>query len=360
MRLALWIGSALSALATAACTGTAAVRDAGIEPSMRWSVQALAGAPSLRGLSVPSADVAWASGTNGTVVRTVDGGESWSVVSPADSSASDFRSIVAFDSMRAVVATAGAPARVLRTVDGGASWSIVFEDPRQAAFFDALAFADERRGYLLGDPQDGATQMFETVDGGATWNAVPQPFLPTPIAGEAMFAASCGCLIATDDLVAFATGGSACRFLVSTSGARGFRASPLPLRSGAASQGAFAIARCGEDAFVAVGGDYVDAKATTGSACWSADGGATWQRSAGEPGYRSSVCAIGSGATLLSVGPDGASWSRDGGRSFAPLADEGFHAVRAFADSVFAVGSDGRIGTMRIPSPLSEATSNPR
>lgn len=328
---------------------------------MRWSVQALAGAPSLRGLSVPSPSVAWASGANGTVVRTVDGGASWASVSPPDSAGSDFRSIVAFDAMRAVVATAGSPARVHRTADGGSSWSIVFEDPRATAFFDALAFADDRRGFLLGDPQDGATQLFETSDGGASWTAVPQPFLPTPVEGEAMFAASCGCLLAADELVAYATGGTACRFLVSSSGGRGFRASPLPLRSGAASQGAFAIARCGEDGYVAVGGDYLDPANATGSACWSADGGATWQRSEGEPGYRSSVCAIDSGAMLVAVGPGGTSVSRDGGRSFSPLADDGFHAVRASADTLFAVGSDGRIGTMRIPSsPVSTASSDPR
>ncbi len=292
---------------------------------MRWSVQALPGAPSLRGLSVPSPRVAWASGANGAVVRTVDGGATWASVSPPDSSGSDFRSIVAFDAMRAVVATAGSPARVHRTVDGGASWSIVFEDPRATAFFDALAFADDRRGFLLGDPQDGATQLFETSDGGASWTAVPQPFLPTPVEGEAMFAASCGCLLAADELVAFA------------------------------------IARCGEDGFVAVGGDYLDPANATGSACWSADGGATWQRSEGEPGYRSSVCAIGSGATLVAVGPGGTSVSRDGGKSFSPLADDGFHAVRASAESLFAVGSDGRIGTMRLlPSPLPTASSDPR
>jgi photosystem II stability/assembly factor-like uncharacterized protein len=32
---------------------------------------------SLRGLSVVSSEVAWASGENGTVIRTVDAGQSW-------------------------------------------------------------------------------------------------------------------------------------------------------------------------------------------------------------------------------------------------------------------------------------------
>lgn len=355
--------STLVALSAVACAGPSASPGQAVEvdAAMRWSVQALPGAPSLRGLSVPGPECAWVSGTRGTVARTVDGGASWSSASPADCGSLDFRSIVAFDSQRAVIATAGAPARVYRTEDGGSSWSVVFSDPRPTAFFDAIAFADDRRGYLLGDPQDGAMQLFETSDGGATWSLVPSPYLPAPARGEAMFAASCGCLLAEGELVAFATGGSVTRYFASSSSGRGFRVGALPLANGAASQGAFAIARCGDDRVVAVGGDYLEPARTQGSACWSDDGGITWQRSDAEPGYRSGLCALADGALLVSVGPSGSSMSRDGGKSFAPLADEGFHAVRAHGDRVYACGSDGRIGTMRVPVMASQrATSTSR
>lgn len=343
--------STLVAVFFVACAGPLASPGlaAGGDAAMRWSVQALSGAPSLRGLSVPSPECAWVSGTRGTVARSVDCGASWSSVAPTDCRDLDFRSIVAFDARRAVIATAGTPARVYRTEDGGSTWAVVFSDPRATAFFDAIAFADDRRGYLLGDPQDGSMQLFETDDGGASWSLVPLPFLPAPAKGEAMFAASCGCLLAEDEFVAFATGGSVTRYFASSSSGRGFRVVALPLASGATSQGAFAISRCGDERIVAVGGDYLEPARTQGTACWSDDGGVTWHRSAAEPGYRSALCAIADGAMLVSVGPSGSSMSRDGGKTFASLADEGFHSVRACGDRVYACGSDGRIGTMRVP-----------
>jgi photosystem II stability/assembly factor-like uncharacterized protein len=353
--------STLVALFAVACAGPSASHGSAtdLDAAMRWSVQALPGAPSLRGLSVPSPECAWVSGTRGTVARTVDGGASWSSAAPADCRDLDFRSIVAFDSRRAVIATAGTPARVYRTEDGGSSWTVVLSDPRATAFFDAIAFADDRRGYLLGDPQDGAMQLFETADGGASWSLVPSPFLPAPAQGEAMFAASCGCLLAEDEFVAFATGGSVTRYFASSSSGRGFRVVALPLASGAASQGAFAIARCGDERVVAVGGDYLEPARTQGSACWSDDGGVTWHRSDAEPGYRSAVCALADGAMLVSVGPSGCSMSRDGGKSFSSFADDGFHSVRVCGDRIYACGSDGRIGTMRVSvTPSLQATAS--
>ena len=42
-----------------------------------WELQESGVNVNLRGLSVVSPNVAWASGVNGTVVRTTDGGKSW-------------------------------------------------------------------------------------------------------------------------------------------------------------------------------------------------------------------------------------------------------------------------------------------
>lgn len=319
-------------------------------PIPSWGVQAVAGSASLRGVCAPEHGVVWASGSGGTVLRSIDGGASWARVAPSAAEGLDFRSLVAFDAQRALLATAGSPARVYRTVDGGSSWNVVLEDLRPQAFFDAMAFADDARGYLVGDPVDGKSQWFDTEDGGATWRAVPAPFLPTPIEGEAMFAASCSTLLAHGDDAFLVTGGAACRFLVSTSRARGFSHVALPLLHGEPSQGAFSIARCGDRRFVVVGGDYLAPSRTDGSACWSDDGGATWQNSAGEPGYRSSVVSLGGGAVCVATGPGGTSLSRDGGRSWSPMSEVGFHALAACGDSLYGVGSDGRIGVACFPA----------
>ena len=50
----------------------------------------------LRGVSAVSRQVAWASGTHGTYLRTTDGGQTWIPGQVPDASALDFRAVAAF------------------------------------------------------------------------------------------------------------------------------------------------------------------------------------------------------------------------------------------------------------------------
>ncbi len=74
---------------------------------------------SLRGLDVVDDQIAWASGAEGTVLRTIDGGNTWENVSIATADTIDFRDIEAFSADEAVVLSAGYPGVVLKTTDGG-------------------------------------------------------------------------------------------------------------------------------------------------------------------------------------------------------------------------------------------------
>src|SRR5690349_5969704 len=76
----------------------------------------------LRGLSVVSSTVAWASGAKGTVLRTVDGAH-WQAMQVPEADKIDFRDIHAIDAKTAIVMGAGpgAASRIYRTEDGGAS-----------------------------------------------------------------------------------------------------------------------------------------------------------------------------------------------------------------------------------------------
>ena len=65
----------------------------------RWKEQDSQSTASLRGLSVVDSKVAWASGTDGTVLRTIDGGNSWqrrSITHPGADEL-DYRDVQAFD-----------------------------------------------------------------------------------------------------------------------------------------------------------------------------------------------------------------------------------------------------------------------
>jgi photosystem II stability/assembly factor-like uncharacterized protein len=63
---------------------------------------------SLRGIHSIGNGVAWASGTEGTILRTTDEGATWqSCTTPPDAEKLDFRGIQAFDQNTAIVMSSG-------------------------------------------------------------------------------------------------------------------------------------------------------------------------------------------------------------------------------------------------------------
>ncbi|MBL8748441.1 MAG: oxidoreductase [Planctomycetes bacterium] len=309
-----------------------------------WVDVAVPTQASLRGLAVVDAQVVWLGGQNGTLLRTTDGGATWTDVAPPGSGAWDFRDVEAFDAHAALAMVAGQPAKVLRTLDGGRSWTVVLEDPRPAAFFDAMAFAGSE-GVLVGDPVDGTFCVWRSHDAGRTWLPVPSGRLPAPVAGEAAFAASGRCsLFVGRGRAAIVTGGAATRFVADRGSM--WTAVPLPLRSGRPAEGAFAAAFEGERGVV-VGGDYEHPDEADDAAAWTDDGGQSWYR-ARTGGYRSAVAWFGVGA-LVAVGPAGADLSVDAGRSWCALGERGFHAVAVGRDgAVFACGAGGRVARLSL------------
>ncbi len=340
-RLLLLACAACAAADPAPLPGSAGALHAG--PT--WQELASPTAASLRGLAVVDRDVVWVSGTGGALWRTLDGGRSWQAVAPPDTAACDFRDLHAASADVALALVAGQPARLYRTTDGGRTWAVVFADPAPEAFLDGIA-VHGAHGVLFGDPHDGAFVVATSADGGATWQTEPRERLPAPLAGEAGFAAS-GTLVdvGADGTLRIATGGGAARLLRRTADGV-WTASPLPLRQGAASQGAFGLAFADDRRGVAVGGDYAAAVDGIGTSTWTDDGGSTWHAGGTAGGYRSGVVWLG-GERFLAVGEAGASISADAGRSWRPFGAFGFHAVARGRDgSVVACGSGGRIARL--------------
>ena len=63
----------------------------------QWQRQTIDTKASLRGLSVVSEKIVWASGTGGTFLKTTDGGKTWTVGKVPDAEKLDFRDVEAFD-----------------------------------------------------------------------------------------------------------------------------------------------------------------------------------------------------------------------------------------------------------------------
>jgi photosystem II stability/assembly factor-like uncharacterized protein len=330
---------------------------AGLTADEPWILQDSGTKARLRGISVVSKDVAWASGSQGTCLRTTDGGDHWQKVVVPDSSGLDFRDIQAFDERTATLLSIGSGelSRIYRTVDGGANWTLQYTNRDPKGFLDAIAFWDADHGLALGDPVDGRYVILTTDDGGRTWSRIADAGMPEALPSEGAFAASGTCLVTQGSSNAwFGTGGGASsRVFRSTDRGRTWAVSNTPIRAGNASSGIFSLAFRDADHGIAVGGDYKSPEDKTATLATSDDGGRTWTSPDGSSpfGYRSAVAFVPGreGPTIVTVGPSGTSRSRDGGRTWSFLR-RGFHAISfgGTGDAHWAVGENGLIGRLSI------------
>lgn len=310
-----------------------------------WLAVASGTSAELRGLSVVSEQVAWASGTRGTVLRTVDGSH-WQALSVAGADQLDFRDIHAIDASSAIVMSAGpgAASRLYRTDDGGASWRLLATNSFADGFWDAIAFWDKDHGLLFGDPVAGRFQTYATADGGANWTALPGRGLEA-LPNEGAFAASGSCLsVAGSSEAWIVTGGAAhARAFHSSDRGASWRAAELPIAAGAAARGAFSVAFADGRTGMAAGGDYKEKTRAGVNGARSEDGGASWTPVSILPtGYMSVVTPVRGSASYVAAGLAGSGYSRDGGRSWRVLDTTPLNTV-AFAGptSGWAIGPKG-------------------
>jgi len=329
----------------------------------QWTLQPSGVTVRLRGISAASDRVVWVSGADSTVLRTSDGGATWqklTVISdPADSV--DFRDIDAIDARTAYVLSIGnGPAsRIYKTTDAGATWVLQFKNDDAKAFYDAMSFWDADHGIVMGDAIDGRFCIMSTEDGGRNWTRVPANALPPALANEGAFAAS-GTNIAVfgKSRAWIGTGaGAKARVLRTQDRGRTWAIADTPLIAGG-SAGIFSIAFRDARHGVIVGGDYKKENEAVANLAVTSDGGVTWTLVNGLSGFRSAVAYVpgvpqrGKTPTLVAVGPSGADYSTDDGRTWRPIEGPGFDAL-SFAPGTrtgFASGARGNLGRLAFDS----------
>ena len=356
----------------------------------------------LRGIHNVGNGVAWASGSNGTVLRTEDGGYVWQSCSmPPGAEKLDFRGIQAFDANTAIVMSSGPgdQSRLYKTTDGCHTWKLLFENPDKDGFWDAIVMTDRNIGMLIGDPVPGNQKSeitsvrdssfvfptYHTIDGGLNWKRndhgrfgahADQSGRPE----EAIFAASNSSLLLLPYMVLFATGGLkngvhySQYFIGSAPRSCGYPCvivseSSSTLPSGE-SAGGFSLAAnyklfdtdqaTDSRVVLVVGGDYKqpDKAAHTAAQCILNKRESIidfhCEPSTTPPhGYRSSVAYAPSIKTWITVGPTGTDISTDDGRNWHPIhpdpalhetpeADRNWNALSL----PYVVGPKGRIGRL--------------
>ena len=245
---------------------------------------------SLRGVSVVSREIAWASGTHGTYLRTTDSGRTWTPAQIPDAATLDFRAVVAFSADEAFLMSAGPgeQSRIYHTADAGQHWQLEFTNKNPKGFFDSMIFWDPKHGVVLGDPiPDDSTkdasghlkfELLQTEDG-QNWSQIPPAQLPTAIEGEGAFAASNTCLAIaapSDPNLWFATGGKVARVFHSPDRGQTWQVFDTPIIHGPDSAGIFSIAFRDATHGVIAGGDYKHPNQDGPNLAFTTDAGKTW------------------------------------------------------------------------------------
>ena len=243
---------------------------------------------SLRGASAVSRQIAWASGTHGTYLRTTDAGRTWIPAQVPDAAALDFRAVVAFSADEAFLMSAGPgdQSRIYHTSDAGQHWQLQFTNTNPKGFFDSMVFWDPKHGVVLGDPiaDDTAKLKFELLEteDGQTWSQIPSAQFPEASTGEGAFAASNTCLAIvpnagpSDQNLWFATGGAVARVFHSPDRGKTWQLFDTPILHGPDSAGIFSIAFRDLLHGVIAGGNYKRPKDDAPDLAFTDDGGKTW------------------------------------------------------------------------------------
>ncbi len=360
-----------------------------------WQLEPSETTADLRGIHAVGGGVVWASGTNGTVLRSQDSGFEWqNCATPPGAEKLDFRAIWAWDDQTAVVMSSGTGglSRIYKTTDGCAHWKAVFINGEPGGFFDGLVFVDRQHGFLFGDPTIGdpirssnpvesgylTFRIRATRDGGETWAPVVDPELGEagtnlkPLPDEGFFAASDSSAVARFGFIWLGTTHSRILRLPQSSAPfqaalcagqvdpashscgipwLGWTSAPVPMASGNASSGIFSLAFRNAMLGIAVGGDYAKPNERQGTAAWTRDGGRHWTAPTTLPGgYRSAVAWDPGLKLWIAAGPNGSDISRDDGHNWSPLEHAPADAPKGGEWNAlslpWAVGPHGRIGKL--------------
>jgi photosystem II stability/assembly factor-like uncharacterized protein len=345
----------LSVIATVGCAAATSAPPLPLaEP--RLEAQSSGTTQLLQAVSVVDSMVVWVSGHGGTWGRTTDGGRSWTTAVVAGAETMQFRDVHAESAATAWLLAAGTGdlSRIYHTSDGGRTWTRQWINEEPEGFYDCMDFWDQRRGFVYGDAVGGELRILVTDDGGRSWTLVPDGALPQAQAGEGGFAASGTCAIAGADGRGWVAAGNAprARVFITPDFGRTWTASDVPVVSGDGA-GLTSISMVDERRGTAFGGNLGQAGLRTDNVARTEDGGRTWSL-LGRPAMAGPIYGglhvPGSDlVVLMAVGPGGADFSNDGGRTWRTLDPQAWWGVGSDGpDATWIGGPGGRIARVRL------------
>jgi|GEM_PF-1373307 len=309
----------------------------------QWSLQTSPTSKTLKHVKAVDVNILWASGYNGVVLKTHNGGSTW-IQSTLTDTAYHNISIDAIDSLTAWVTGTKdnkIEAKIWKTTDGGITWKEQWYG--SPAYGNSILMLDSLNGIAFFDYAGPAVEwlLLTTSDGGTTWNKVPQTNMPQVDSINVELGLE-NSLVNFGDKVWFSSySQKEARIYISTDkGLNWSKSGPL-LRD--ALERSLYLAPVSELNLVALGG--------SGLPGFSYDGGITWTfpRTHSIGIFATAITCIPNTSTLIAVGLSGKSMiSKDYGVNWTRLettpeaAD--LHSVEALSETkTWSAGSAGYI-----------------
>ena len=217
--------------------------------------------------------------------------------------------------------------------------TIVYKEENEKVFYDSMRFFDELNGIAMGDPTNDCLSIIITNDGGNTWKKIACENLPKIEDGEAAFAASNTNIAIVGENAWIATGGLNSRIFHTPDMGVTWNVHETPIIQGKNTTGIYSIDFYNKTQGIICGGDYTDKFGKSANKALTFDGGKTWELvSEGTfPNYVSCVQYVPNteGKEVFSVSTNGVFYSKNSGRNWNKVSDEGFYAIR-FSSSTSA------------------------
>lgn len=134
-----------------------------------WTVQTSNTTATLYAVNIVDQNVAWACGTTGKVIKTTNGGTTWTAYTlPV---ATEIAYVIkGIDANTCLVSTSPSTGtKIFRTTDGGTTWTEVYN--QTGGFIDGIHMFDANNGYAIGDPVGGNWTLLKTTNGGVAWTS---------------------------------------------------------------------------------------------------------------------------------------------------------------------------------------------
>ena len=229
---------------------------------------------------------------------------------------------------------------------------IVYKEENDNVFYDSMCFFDDLNGIAMGDPTENCLSIIITRDGGNTWNKIPCKNLPEITEGEAAFAASNTNIAIVGTHAWVVTGGLKSRVFHTSDMGLTWNVYNTPIIQGKSTTGIYSVDFYNEKIGIICGGDYLDKFGNSANKAITKDGGKTWKIVAENtvPKYVSCVQYVPEteGKELFAVSTNGIFYSKNYGKQWEKISDEGFYSIRFYDKNTAWLSGNNVIAKMKI------------